>query len=42
MRLAEASQQQQYNKGHEDLELWFSKVEGQLLSEDYRKRFTSV
>ena len=42
MRLAEASQQQQYNRGNEDLELWLSEVEGQLLSEDYGKDLTSV
>ena len=35
MRLAEASQQQHYNRGDEDLELWLSEVEDQLLSEDY-------
>ena len=42
MRLAEASQQQQYNRGNEDLELWLSEVEGQRLSEDYGKDLTSV
>ena len=41
MRLAEASQQQQYNRGNEDLELWLSEVEGQLLPEDYNKDLTS-
>ena len=41
MRLAEASQQQQYNRGNEDLELWLSEVEGQLLPEDYGKDLTS-
>ena len=42
MKLAEASQQQQYNRGNEDLELSLSEVEGQLLSEDYGKDLTSV
>ena len=42
MRLAEASQQQAYNRGNEDLELWLSEIEGQLLSEDYGKDLTSV
>ena len=42
MRSAEASQQQQYNRGNEDLDLWLSEVEGQLLSEDYGKDLTSV
>lgn len=34
-RLNQASQQQQFNRGVEDLEIWLSEVEGQLLSEDY-------
>ena len=41
MRSAEASQQQQYNRGNEDLGLWLSEVEGQLLPEDYGKDLTS-
>ena len=41
-KLGEASQQQQYNRGIEDLELWLSEIEGQLLSEDYGKDLTSV
>lgn len=41
-RLAQASQQQQFNRGVEDLEIWLSEVEGQLLSEDYGKDLTSV
>jgi spectrin alpha len=40
--LQEASQQQQFNRTVEDLELWLSEVEGQLLSEDYGKDLTSV
>jgi spectrin alpha len=42
LRLGEASQQQQYNRGNEELELWLSEIEGQLLSEDYGKDLTSV
>ncbi len=41
-KLQEASQQQQYNRGIEDLELWLSEIEGQLQSEDYGKDLTSV
>ena len=36
-KLQEACQQQQYNRGIEDLELWLSEIEGQLQSEDYGK-----
>ena len=42
IKLQEASQQQQFNRGIEDLELWLSEVEGQLNSEDYGKDLTSV
>merc|ERR1719412_984862 len=42
VKLQEASQQQQYNRGIEDLELWLSEIEGQLVSEDYGKDLTSV
>ncbi|CAB4055755.1 SPTA [Lepeophtheirus salmonis] len=42
IKLEEASQQQTYNRGIEDLELWLSEVEGQLGSEDYGKDLTSV
>jgi len=42
MRLGEASQQQQYNRGNEDLEMWLSEIEGQLISDDYGKDLTSV
>lgn len=42
VRLGEASQQQQYNRGNEDLELWLSEIEGQLLSDDYGKDLISV
>lgn len=41
-KLQEASQQQQFNRTVEDIELWLSEVEGQLLSEDYGKDLTSV
>ncbi|KAJ2946711.1 hypothetical protein O0L34_g12769 [Tuta absoluta] len=41
-KLQEASQQQQYNRAVEDVELWLSELEGQLLSEDYGKDLTSV
>ena len=41
-KLGEASQQQQYNRGIEDLEVWLSEIEAQLLSEDYGKDLTSV
>lgn len=41
-RLGQAAQQQQFNRGVEDLEIWLSEVEGQLLSEDYGKDLTSV
>uniref|UniRef100_A0A4D5R8U1 Spectrin alpha chain n=2 Tax=Scolopendra TaxID=41364 RepID=A0A4D5R8U1_SCOVI len=41
-KLAEASQQQQFNRGVEDIELWLSEIEGQLQSEDYGKDLTSV
>lgn len=36
-KLQEASQQQQFNRTVEDVELWLSEIEGQLLSEDYGK-----
>ncbi|XP_063696613.1 spectrin alpha chain [Culicoides brevitarsis] len=41
-KLQEASHQQQYNRTVEDIELWLSEIEGQLLSEDYGKDLTSV
>eukprot|EP00095_Tigriopus_kingsejongensis_P005059 maker-scaffold330_size203968-snap-gene-0.18 protein:Tk05059 transcript:maker-scaffold330_size203968-snap-gene-0.18-mRNA-1 annotation:"spectrin alpha chain" len=41
-KLQEASQGQQFNRGVEDLELWLSEVEGQIISEDYGKDLTSV
>ncbi|XP_044730361.1 spectrin alpha chain isoform X3 [Chrysoperla carnea] len=41
-KLQEASQQQQFNRTVEDVELWLSEVEGQLMSEDYGKDLTSV
>ena len=42
IKLTEACQQQQYNRGIEDLELWLSEIEGQLQSEDFGKDLTSV
>jgi spectrin alpha len=42
VKLQEASQQQQYNRGIEDLEMWVSEVEGQLNSEDYGNLKKSV
>ena len=36
-KLNEAAAQQQFNRGIEDIEIWLSEVEGQLLSEDYGK-----
>jgi len=41
-RLNEASQQQQFNRTVEDIELWLSEVEACLSSEDYGKDLTSV
>lgn len=41
-RLAEAAQQQQFNRTVEDIELWLGEVEGGLNSEDYGKDLTSV
>ena len=42
IKLQEASQQQQFNRGIEDLELWLSEVEGQINSEGYGNDLTSV
>lgn len=42
IKLQEASQQQAYNRGIEDLELWLSEIEGQVVSEDFGKDLTSV
>lgn len=41
-KLQEAAQQQQFNRTIEDIELWLSEIEGQLLSEDHGKDLTSV
>ncbi|XP_013112769.1 spectrin alpha chain isoform X1 [Stomoxys calcitrans] len=41
-KLHEACQQQQFNRTIEDIELWLSEIEGQLLSEDHGKDLTSV
>ena len=40
--MQEASQQQHFNRGIEDLEIWLGEIEGQLVSEDYGKDLTSV
>lgn len=42
LKLQEASQGQHFNRGVEDLELWLSEIEGQLVSEDYGRDLTSV
>lgn len=36
-KLKEASQQQQFNRNIEDIEVWLGEIEGQLMSEDYGK-----
>lgn len=36
-KLQEASQQQQFNRSVEDVELWLSEIDQQLMSEDYGK-----
>ena len=36
-KLKEASEQQAYNRNVEDVEVWLSEIEGQLMSEDYGK-----
>ncbi|XP_053212819.1 spectrin alpha chain-like [Panonychus citri] len=41
-KLTEAADQQLFNHGVEDIELWLNEVEGQLMSEDYGKDLTSV
>ena len=41
-RLSEASQQQQFNRTVEDIEVWLGEVEASLNSEDYGKDLTSV
>uniref|UniRef100_UPI00358EF662 spectrin alpha chain, non-erythrocytic 1 isoform X2 n=1 Tax=Myxine glutinosa TaxID=7769 RepID=UPI00358EF662 len=42
IKLREASQQQQFNRNVEDVELWLYELEGHLASEDYGKDLTSV
>lgn len=41
-KLAEAAAQQQFNRGVEDIELWLTEIEGQLMSEDFGKDLNSV
>ncbi|XP_062606729.1 spectrin alpha chain-like isoform X6 [Saccostrea cucullata] len=36
-KLKEASQQQQFNRNIEDIEVWLGEIEGQFMSEDYGK-----
>ena len=35
--MKEVSQQQQFNRNIEDIEVWLGEIEGQLMSEDYGK-----
>lgn len=42
LKLKEAAQQQQFNRGAEDVELWFTEVENLLALEDVGKDLTSV
>ncbi|KAK7505097.1 hypothetical protein BaRGS_00003667 [Batillaria attramentaria] len=41
-KLAEACQQQAFNRNVEDMERWLADIEGSLVSEDYGKDLTSV
>ncbi|XP_076343494.1 spectrin alpha chain-like isoform X2 [Tachypleus tridentatus] len=41
-KLKEASAEQHFNHGVEDVEIWLSEIEGQLMSEDNGKDLTSV
>lgn len=41
-KLKDASDQQQYNRNVEDVEIWLTEVEGLLMSEDFGKDLTSV
>lgn len=41
-KLKEASQQQQFNRNIEDIEVWLGEIEGQLMSEDYGKVSTCL
>lgn len=41
-KLQEANEQQQFNRTVEDVEVWLSEVEGQLMSEDFGKDLPSV
>ncbi len=36
-KLKDASDQQQFNRNVEDVELWLAEIEGSLMSEDYGK-----
>ena len=36
-KLKEASEQQQFNRNIDDVEIWLNDIEGQLVSEDYGK-----
>eukprot|EP00118_Oscarella_pearsei_P025242 m.307813 g.307813 ORF g.307813 m.307813 type:complete len:2422 (+) comp42859_c0_seq1:216-7481(+) len=42
LKLKEANQQQQFNRGVEDVELWLEETEGHLASEDFGKDLTGV
>lgn len=41
-KLIEATQQQQFNRGAEDIDLWFNEIENLLQTEDTGKDLTSV
>jgi spectrin alpha len=41
-KLKDASDQQQFNRNVEDVEVWLAEIEGQLMSEDFGKDLTGV
>ena len=41
-KLREASEQQQFNRNIEDVDIWLSEIESQITSEDFGKDLTSV
>lgn len=41
-KLIEATQQQQFNRGAEDIDLWFNEIENLLQTDDTGKDLTSV
>ena len=36
-KLKDASEEQQFNRNIEDVEVWMAEIEGQLMSEDFGK-----